>query len=206
MTLPRSHPRTSAQAQKQASPVALVSLLAHWTSSALMLPSAVHAPALVTNAEATTSPVNRPPERGRGRPAPGRCRSSRRARSLFRRGSGTRFAPPSCISLDLTGLAPGRLHRFREVVLKSADDHVERIEPSSIAERSSHHVDLILHVPICDRDTLQHRALVICDRDVGDWVPSCRGMHVPAEAAARALARSPPGTSRPCRSCAQVPA
>src|SRR5436190_17611106 len=92
----------------------------------------------------------------------------------WRRGRRGRGRDPCTLSTEASLVvcrqAPGCLHCFREVVLKSADDHVEWIGPSPIAEGRSHHVKLSLHVAICDRDTLQHGALVICDSDVGDWV------------------------------------
>src|SRR2546427_8317823 len=97
-------------------------------------------------------------------------RMSGRTSTAIRRGSGLPTRWRLARSPVLRGLTPGCLHRFREVVLKSADDHVEWIEPSPIAEGRSHHVNLSLYLAICDRDTLQHGALVICDRDVGDWV------------------------------------
>src|ERR1019366_10177467 len=41
-------------------------------------------------------------------------RSSLEAAVSYRRGPGTDSLPPSCISCDLSGLAPGCFHRLRE--------------------------------------------------------------------------------------------
>src|SRR5437764_2857970 len=80
----------------------------------------------------------------------------------WRRGRRGRGRDPCTLSTEASLVvcrqAPGCLHCFREVVLKSADDHVEWIGPSPIAEGRSHHVKFSLHVAICDRDTLQHGA------------------------------------------------